>query len=386
MLISPLDLDIAGSSSDSSKMLSDDNKKLQSRVKELEISLRRSEEEIRSVKSSSSGSRKLPSPTVDLFGGALSPAAPRGKSRRRSTSLSAGSDASLLERIKELEAELTALRSNEGVSSVEVDSLKSQLASVRKELDKVTNAKLALERIAKNDIEGLKSRLEDANYELEDWRREGGDGSKKEIERIKKQAHAELHQLVAKVESLQEEVKEKVRTIERLEFSAERIPELEAALEQERAATLQQASRIPLDDSDTAEQMQKTISNLEAELAQARSAPVSTSSSTSSLSLDKPTRQLQRELKTLQAQIKTMEEELQAQDEEILRLKGAVPLPGSPKMSPAPSVDLSRLLALEQDLETAQASVHVLDETIREKVSAEETRMNQIQVSRSPFR
>ena len=77
----------------------------------------------------------------------------RNKSRRRSASFSSDP------RVTDLEAELQASRSAQRSASLELEKVHAQLETTRRELDKVMNAKMALEKSSQRDTERLKSEL-----------------------------------------------------------------------------------------------------------------------------------------------------------------------------------------------------------------------------------
>lgn len=269
------------------------------------------------------------------------------------------------------------LRSTHGPSSIELDKIKAQLSTARKELDKATNAKLAFERSSEREKSELKSRLDDAEFELEDWRRNDGGASKIEIEKVKKAAKVELDNAAAKVRELEKEVEEKGRTVERLERELSGMDDLRTELDEARSAQSLTISRPSADLSG----LQAKLASLEEELAQARSVPSSAAGSAGAIA-DKTIRQLKREVKTLSATITSLEEEVASQDEEISRLRTAVPLPGSPVLAPSTSdADLTRITELEEDLEEARAEVPDLKEKLEVTEETKHALQKQLAVS-----
>ena len=269
------------------------------------------------------------------------------------------------------------LRSAQGPSSIELDKLKTQLMNAKKELDKATNAKLALERSSAREMEELKSRLEDANFELEDWRRNDGSGSKAGIENAKKAARQELDVLSRKIEELEGSIREKERALEELPVLEGQIEDLRTALSQAQAsADGAVSSGSP---SQASAELCERITELEKELAASRTAAPS-----ASLPADKTSRQLQREISKLKGQITGLEEELATQDDEILRLRGALPLPGSPSLTATKSTeDILKIEMLEGQLEETKAQVTEAREKLEIAEEQNEALLKQLEVSRT---
>lgn len=332
------DNDSLGSSTAQVKILQEERDKLATKVKDLEGKLRRVEEEKENVRHSGPGGMKRSN--TDFFGAALSPINGNKRSnRRRSTSLSSDN------RVSELEAELEVLRAATGPGQVEVEKLKAQLTNVKRELDKTTNAKLAVERSSKREIDEVKSQLEDVNFELEDWRRNDGSGGKAALEKVKKDAAATIDALVSKVAELEREVDRRTADVGRLQA------QLEAELEAEKAKTSPSSGSSPATSAQV-DELEEKIIVLESELRQARA------SGSSGTSNDKSARVLQREIKSLQRIIDEQKEELAAQDEEVTRLSSAIPLPESPGLKPVSvKVDMDKILDLENRLEQAELKV-----------------------------
>ena len=157
---------------------------------------------------------------------------------------------------------------------MELAKIRAQLDVARRDLDKVTNAKLALEKSSQKELESMRSELDDATYELEGWRRNGEGSSSAEVSRLKakiKESQAESEGLQGKLELAHLEV----------------------------------------------DRLSATVTELQSRI-EAPSSP------------DRSVRQYQREIKSLNSRIQSLEDELRVQDEEILNLKGAIPLPESP--------------------------------------------------------
>ncbi|ORX40644.1 hypothetical protein BD324DRAFT_678089 [Kockovaella imperatae] len=287
------------------------------RMKELEQKIKARDEEIERL-------RSQPAMPESTFGGLkkssttfFPPQSPPGRSkgRRRSASFSADP------RVSNLETEISKLHSSHGL---EMDKVSAQLEIARKELDKITNAKLALEKSSQKELDRLRSDLEDANYELDGWRVNG-----------QAPTRAEDPKHVAKMKEM--------------EAAAERMREQLASADVE-------ISRLT-----------KKVEELEGRIA----AP----SSPDGMSV----RQYQREIKTLNSRIQSLEEELKAQDEEILKLKIAVPLPGSPQVgdSENPSLSDSRLAELDEITREHELVVFGLQEEIK-STKKEITRLEEL--------
>jgi DNA repair exonuclease SbcCD ATPase subunit len=276
-------------------------------------------------------------------------------------------------RIQDLESELESLRSSSS-SSLDIEKLRTQLANAKRELDKLTNAKLAQEKSSKKEIDDLKSRLDDANYELEDRRREGGGagGSNKEIESGKK----EIALLKGKMQGLEEEVKARTEKVQQLETKLAKLETVGDALAEEkrRTAELQQAISTALPSSPNPDLLER-INLLENQLAEARAQPLS---STSSLPAAAQIRRLERELEKIRRELVTAEEEIEKLDIENLALKANKALPGSPgsKSAMLPAVDAERVLELEMKVEELEAELlkgqEVGVETAKFKAAVEE--------------
>ena len=360
MILTGTDLEVAaGSSTGPMEKLKDDHSTLLAKVKDLETRLKRSEDDLAEARPTHGSSSSLKRSATDFFGNTLSPVAKKS-SRRRSTSLSSDN------RVSDLEAEIESLRAAQGPSGLETEKLKTQLATARRELDKATNVQLALERSAKKEIADLKSQLEDVNLELEDWRRNDGGGGRVELERVEKAAKADVDAVQAQVQKLEEELRAKTLELVSMESTVARVGELEALLNEERASRRQSGGSITASSDDTMSLREK-IKTLEAELTTVKSG--ASSSTSIPIAPDRVIRQLQREIKTLRNQVKSLEEDLQAQDDEILRLRGAVPLPGSPSLSSEKNVggDVERLIELEGQLDVARGEVKDLQAQLEDQ-------------------
>lgn len=297
-----------------------------------------------------------PSPTI----ASAKPQASSSTGRRRSTSLSTDN------RVKDLEAELTALREAAGSPAAEIDGLKTQLANVKRDLNKSINEKMALEARAKKDVDAVRSQLDDANFELDAMRRDfedGGSVSKKEVERQKKAWDGEKRELQVKLGKLESQVQDRQTELESLKSVSEEVVRLTEELDRERSfkASAQAASvPVPFDTAEL-ERLNSEIDSLRVELAQARAAQhTASASTTSTTSSDLTVRRLQRQLEKAQRDIEALEESLDQSEEENQALRSRVPLPGSPSLR----AEDGRAVQLEIDNSDLRSKIQSLQSTI----------------------
>ncbi|KAK4685835.1 hypothetical protein P7C73_g4309, partial [Tremellales sp. Uapishka_1] len=292
----------------------------------------------------SSPREKKASFSSNFFGSSPAPAAPRSRTtsrhhspppRRRASSVSSSL------KIHDLENEIEALRAAQGPSGAELETMKTQLNNTKKELLKVENEKIAVEKSSKKEIDRLKSTMEDQMFELESYRSDGG-VSKDDVEKIKKSATEEKMSLQKRVESLQADIEKRCAEIVLLEQKVLRVSEVEAELLREKNLRTQreQAPIHPATASPSEVQaLTEKIAVLESQLS---SREPSSSSSTSNIAGDtKSIRQLQRELAALRREKEALEIDLKENDDllaereaEILALRGAIPIPDSPSSRP----------------------------------------------------
>ena len=379
-MVLTLDNESLGFSNAEAKRITEDRDALAAKVKDLENRLSNSEETVKSLKANSSTSQLLKRSNTDFFGAALSPLPVKrhGANRRRSTSLSGDN------RVNELQAELDQLRP----SIIELENNKRQLTAVKKELDKVTNAKLALERSSQRQVDELNSKMEDLTYELEDWRRNDGSGSKSEVDKVRKSLAAEMENLRNRIAELEKSVQEKSSEVERLQSRVQHLALVEGELEEEKQK-LHKLQSTPVTSANTA-QLEEKIFALEAALEKERSEASAAASHAGPAALDLTTRQLQRQLKSLQAQVVRQNEELASQDEEINRLTkqsaSRIPLPGSPVLSASHSdKDITRIIELEEQVETVKAEVVSLKTDLERAEVALQNSQKSEKVSNQPL-
>ncbi|KAK8853159.1 hypothetical protein IAR55_003860 [Kwoniella newhampshirensis] len=310
--------------------------------------------------------------------GASSASPSRSKGKRRSMSVSAAED------VRELETQ--------------VDALKEQLVNAKRDFDKAVNEKLAVEMSTRKKTERLENELDEVRGELNYYRNADDGTDSKELERVKKTAQAEKEELSRKLREKEAEVEKKAEEVARLEKKSEMLDSFEAELERERQtrqlleAEAASAISIPLADEDSLAQ----IRQLEAELTKARSA--SNSSVTTSKAGDSELRQVRRELQKairdkeyLDSLVKENDELLAEKDEEITRLKTAIPMPGSPSLGPAMTDD--SVAALQEERKTLHARLeeegekHLLEiRSIEEQLEEKTKQLDDARSSESDLR
>jgi len=266
-------------------------------------------------------------------------------SRRRSNSLSTDN------RVNDLEAEIASLRLNGG--AMEVDALKTQLATARRELNKVINEKISFESRAKKEVDAVKSLLEDANYELAGMRREiedGGSVSRIEVEKKEKFWDGERAELASKVHDLERTVAAGKAELGDLRSSASGVDRLRNELQQARSAATHPAMSDPTDEIS---RLSEEVRSLQAELIQARAQTSPSTFAPTSSSADLTIRRLERKLDKAQRDAEALEESLNQAEEENQALRTRIPLPDSPGLK----ADSGRAIELESDNERLHVEV-----------------------------
>ena len=282
----------------------------------------------------------------------------------------------------DLEAEIGNLRSALETSGLELSAVKTQLANINRSQMKLENEKIALERSSAKKVDELKSQLEDANFELEDYRRNDGGGGRQELEKAKKAAKVEIEVLQQKADTWEVEAQASKKEMVSLKAKVARLDELEASLNEERKARLlaeQSATPSESPGEDIAVEkirsLTEKVANLEADLASARSMPTSSSATIT----DKATRQLRRELDTALREKTYLEDQLKEQDDEILTLRGRIPIPDSPAQSPrtVPSIDAELLSSLETQVVALQTELEQRESAKTEEIHGLEVRLDE---------
>jgi chromosome segregation ATPase len=238
--------------------------------------------------------------------------------------------------------------------AAEVDALKTQLATAKRELNKSINEKISLESKAKKEVDAVKSLLEDANYELDGLRRElddGGSISRKEMEKKHKVWDGERAELAKKVQDLERTIGDGKAELVELRSAADEVDRLRDELDQAR-------SRPPVstspDHSEELSRLSGEVTSLQAELVRARAqTSPSSSSAPFSSSADLTIRRLERKLDKAQRDAEALEESLNQAEEENQALRSRIPL----LSSPGSKADDGRFMELEVENERLQDDV-----------------------------
>ncbi|OCF44582.1 hypothetical protein I317_01469 [Kwoniella heveanensis CBS 569] len=293
----------------------------------------------------------------------LSPVRPASRTKRRSMSVSGPSAAS----------EMIELEN-------QVNSLREQLASKKRDLDKSVNEKLAVEIAAKKKTERLENELDDVKGELEFYRANEGGGGGKEVEKVKKAMQAEKEHMQTQLRAKEEEITQRTTELQKMIKVTERVSELEAQLEQERHARQQlqdsASATAPVARQNDPESLAK-IESLEAEVAKLRAQSLSGSSKAADVDLRQIRRELQkavRDKEYLESLVKENDELLAEKDEQIDRLKTAIPIPGSPTLAPR---DDGRFSELEEEIATLQQEKGEQEQEHRQQIEALEIQIEQ---------
>ncbi|WVR07741.1 hypothetical protein IAU60_004784 [Kwoniella sp. DSM 27419] len=307
---------------------------------------------------------KLKASSASPDGASSSTSPSRSRTKRRSMSMSGPSSAS----------EMIELEN-------QVDILREQLASRKRDLDKAVNEKLAVELQAKKKAEKLQSDLEEVQEELDYYRSSGGAGDSKELEKVKKAMQAEKEQLASKLRDKEVEIAEKAKQVESLQGEADRTRELESQLAKDQAARRQAETSTPTVKS---EDSSAKVAALEAEVARLQ-VQLSSSSTGTAKSADGDLRSLRRELQKalrdkdfLDASLKEQDDLLAAKDDEIDRLRTAIPIPGSPTLSASRPRNDGRLDELMREKATLQDQMEVQKERYEEQINALEVKVKEV--------
>jgi chromosome segregation ATPase len=284
-------------------------------------------------------------------------ASPSGSrtSRRRSNSLASDS------RVNDLEAELASLRQNGG-SSVEVDALKTQLATAKRELNKAINEKIWVESKAKKEVDAVKDLLENANYELDGMRRDLEDGdsiSRKEMEKRQKVWEGERAELGTRIQELESVVEDGKARLSELQSTANEAERLRRDLEQERSKVAPISTTA--DHSEELSRLSEEVRSLQSELVRARAQSPPTSSAPTSSSSELTIRRLERNLDKARRDTEALEESLNQAEEENQALRTRIPLPDSP----GSRADNGKVVELEVEKQRLQGEVSLLQEQVR---------------------
>jgi chromosome segregation ATPase len=235
-----------------------------------------------------------------------------------------------------------------GLDMKEVEKLRTDVETAKRHALKMENEKMAAERSIQREMEDIKSRLSDANDELQYLRALDGQTVQQELQNAKKDAQKERLALEQELESRSDDLEKRKMDVLRLET---RLSEVQDEVDQLRS----EASVAVQPDEDEVRGLQESIANLKQELEKrttayheamkqieiledklkAASKPVSDSAPTNAQAA-KLQRAHQREIEDLQQAKDTLRrhladsEELVAErDAEIFELKRHMPLPSS---------------------------------------------------------
>ncbi|EIW72223.1 hypothetical protein TREMEDRAFT_58384 [Tremella mesenterica DSM 1558] len=300
---------------------------------------------------------------------------PLANKGRRPRSSSVNTD----NRVRDLELELESLRSAQGPADAQLDTLREQLKSAKREQDKAVNFKLALERTSKKEIEDLRSKLEDAVAEIDFYRRSEDGGSSREMEKLKKTAEAEKERLKGTIIELERIKTEHMSKIEELQQVIKERAESLSELREDRVG------RGGMDDEEDTKkevnELKDKVRQLELEL---NNVPQTrTSGSGTDASLRRKLDRAERELRAAREDLEANEALLEEKEKEIFKLKARVPMPRSPFSTPTELPDdgrveelETRLAALQQELVEKNERIQGLEKEVREKQAALEAALS----------
>lgn len=250
-------------------------------------------------------------------------------------------------KIQALEAEIEHLKSQAmpGLDMKEVEKLRTDVETAKRHALKMENEKMAAERSIQREMEDIKSRLSDANDELQYLRALDGQSVQQELQNAKKDAQKERLALEQELESRSNDLEKRKMDVLRLETRLSEVQDEVGQLRSEASVAVQP-------DEDEVRGLRESIANLKQELEKrttayheakkqiqsllkAASKPVSDNTPTNAQAA-KLQRAHQREIEDLQQAKDTLRrhladsEELVAErDAEIFELKRHMPLPSS---------------------------------------------------------
>lgn len=296
-------------------------------------------------------SSKQPSPTSETIFPLSSPTSASG-SRRRSTSLSSANQVQALER------ELQQLRK----ASSSIGDVRLKLSTAEKERDRALNDKMRIEKQMKEEMEVLKTQMEDQGYELAHYKGKGK--ASPELDKLRK----DIKSVEAQRDALQQKVDGLQAQVESLSANTDRMEELQEELAAFRSAPPPQTSVVQPDSSI----WEAKVASLEADLARAQetaTVPVADNNVAAKQNL-----KLQREIKTLKLQLDALQSELVERDDELLQARSGVPLPGSPVLSPQADteIDKAKLQSLEEKVVELEMQLRSSQDLLRAAENARE--------------
>ena len=323
---------------------------------------------------------------------------PRSK---RALSFSGGASQN---KIQALEAEVETLRlqAMPGLDMKDVEKLRADLETAKRHAMKMENEKLALERSIQREMEDIKSKLSDANDELNYLRAFDGQSVQQELDVTKKSAKQERAALEEELQKRSDELEKRKMDVVRLE---RRLKEVESDSEGRQAeiieleSQLQAAQKSSIGGEDP-EVTRLTIGKLETDLAgktmecmsaRERIAKLETKLESASSTIAstvttapndahaaKLKRAHQREVEDLRRAKKDLEQHLAESEElvaeremEIFELKRHMPLPGEQteeQDATATSMTSEEVTKLKADL---QVKMDHIDNLLKEKEDVE---------------
>jgi chromosome segregation ATPase len=323
---------------------------------------------------------------------------PRSK---RALSFSGGASQ---DKIQALEAEVENLRlqAMPGLDLKDIEKLRVDLETAKRHAMKMENEKLAVERSIQREMEHIKSKLSDANDELNYLRAFDGQSVQQQLDVTKKSANQERAALEEELQKRSDELEKRRMDVVRLEG---RLRELESDSEGRKAqivaleSQLQAAQKTSVGGADL-EMMRSTVTKLETDLAgktmectsarerivklEAKLESASSANATTAVAAPndaqaaKIKRAHQREVDDLRRAKETLErhlaesEELVAEREiEIFELKRHMPLPGEQTVEQDPksaSMTSEEVVQLKADL---RVKVDHMDKLLQEKEQVE---------------
>ncbi len=304
-------------------------------------------------------------------------------------------------RVHRLEEELDTLRSqlSSEYQPAEFETVKRNLDAAKREVLKLTNEKMAVERSSQKELAEMKSQLSDVNEELEDMRAQQQEGGGKEdLEKLRKEATSDRASLEDQIRTLQEDLQRRSNEIQRLQDSldsaTERLQQKEEELERTVEASKPKGTRSSRSNAATmelqkeSETLREQVADLTSRLENALAAKTESSSplptnTEEDISAQRKIRQMERELAALKRDKVALEDDLDkndqllaSKDKEILGLRRSVPLPQSRSSSPepdAPVADVERLASLEDDC----AQLRELEGELRGRIAEQATRIRE---------
>lgn len=247
-----------------------------------------------------------------------------------------------------------------------------QLANTKREYDKAINEKLAAEVSARKTAERFENEMYELNGELEYYRRSDGGADMKQMDELKKAAQAaraEKEELSKQLAEKEQEIGRQVSEMAKLEKEAQLVQKLKEELEEGKQSR-QQLEAASNSASFVDEASLAKINALEVELVRAKAVSTAGGSRSGDFELRQVRRDLQKALRSkeyLESLVKENDELLAEKDEELARMRAAIPLPGSPSLSPQTS-DPGLVEALEEEkaalVEDLEKQAHKYEEEI----------------------